>query len=173
MNNLRRYTTPAVVTLFIFLLAASALAVAGDVIGPNAKSSDKAKEATAKEHDEEDSEAQGEGAETVNHGHCVSYWAHAAKAAGLKGKAKGEFISTVAQDEDATSVKLEGDATPTGDCGGYQAVLDSAVADQGQTTSHGKSGEEHGRSDENGKPSTAGKSAGKGKASERKPDDGS
>lgn len=167
MNRFRRYMTPAVVTLFIFALAASALAVAGDVIGPNENASDKAKAATTKEHDEEGSEAQGEGSATVNHGHCVSYWAHAAKDAGLKGKAKGQFISTVAQDKDATSAKLEGDATPTGDCGSYQAALDSAVTAQGQATTHGKSGEEH------GKPDTAGKSAGKGRSSEHRPDDGS
>lgn len=167
MNRFRRYMTPAVVTLFIFVLAASALAVAGDVIGPNENASDKAKAATAKEHGEEEAEGQGEGAATVNHGHCFSYWAHAAKDAGLKGKAKGEFISTVAQDKDATSAKLEGDATPTGACGSYQTALSSAVTAQGQVATHGQSDEEH------GKPGTAGKSAGKGKSSEHKPDDGS
>lgn len=167
MNRLRRYLTPAVVTIFIFALAATALAVAGDLTGPNENASDiaKSKVAAAKEQGEAGAEAQGEGSATVNHGHCVSYWARAAKEAGLKGKAKGEFISSVAQDEAATSAKLEGDAKPTGDCGSYQAALDTAVAAQGQTTIQSD--------DEHGKPATAGKSGGKGKSAEHKPDDGS
>lgn len=176
MNRLRRYLTPAVVTVFIFALAATALAVAGDLVIPNENASETAKakieaaKAEAqKERSEEEgeaAEAQGEGSATENHGHCVSYWARAANDAGLNGRARGEFISTVAQDEDAVSAKLEGDAAPTGDCGDYQATLNSAVAAQGQSAINGGG-------EGNGRPGSAGNSAGKGKSDEHRPDLGS
>lgn len=70
--------------------------------------------------DEEPVEASG-----VNHGHCVSYWAHASKAQGLRGSARGAFISSIARDGSAVSEKGE----PGPDCQ-FQDRLDGALEGQ-------------------------------------------
>jgi hypothetical protein len=67
--------------------------------------------------------SESEGSE--NHGHCVSYWAHAAKEAGLQGRWYGAFGSAVARDDAAVAPKGE----PGEDCD-FQDQLDAALAEQ-------------------------------------------
>jgi len=67
-----------------------------------------------------------EGEEGENHGHCVSYWAHAAKEAGLQGRWFGGFGSVVAQDDEAVASK-DGGAAESCD---FQDELDAALVEQ-------------------------------------------
>lgn len=60
----------------------------------------------------------------VNHGRCVSSAAHAAKAAGLKGRDKGAFMSSIAKDESQVANKAG-----EGDCD-FGASLEDALASQ-------------------------------------------
>lgn len=161
LNRLRKYLTTGGVLIGIALLAATALAVAG-----GHKGGDKGSEQLeAPEVESSEAETEGVGAEGggPNHGHCVSYWAHAAKEAELKGKARGHFVSSVAQDELAVSEKLEGDATPGGLCGTYQADLAEAVAAQ-TADSDSKGGEEEGAEGPASSNASHGQGHGKGKA---------
>lgn len=158
LNRLRKYLTTGGVLIGIALLGATALAVAGDNKHKFVDEGSALLEAAEVESAEtEDAGEQG----GPNHGHCVSYWAHAAKDAGLKGKDRGHFVSSVAQDETAVSEKLEGDATPTGSCGTYQADLDAAVAAQA-AESASEDGEDDG--EEKSGASNASHGKGKGKA---------
>jgi len=144
LNRLRKYLTTGGVLIGIALLGATAFAVAGDH-----KSADDAVElleAPEVESAQAKTKGNGEAGGGPNHGHCVSYWAHAAKDAGLKGKDRGHFVSTVAQDETAVSEKLEADATPAGQCGTYQEDLNAAVATQAADSDSEDSQKESGRS---------------------------
>lgn len=67
--------------------------------------------------------------DVVNHGHCVSYWAHESRAQGLQGSARGAFISSIAQDPEAESAKVAADGEPDETCD-YQEELDDALAQQ-------------------------------------------
>ncbi len=159
LNRLRKYLTTGGVLIGIALLGATALAVAGDNKHKGVDEGSALLEAAEVESSE--TESAGEEGGGPNHGHCVSYWAHAAKEAGLKGKDRGHFVSSVAQDETAVSEKLEGDATPTGPCGTYQADLDEAVAAQA-AESASEDGEDDG--EEQSGASNASHGKGKGKA---------
>lgn len=66
----------------------------------------------------------------VNHGHCVSYWSHRAKDEGLKGRAKGAFVSSIARDKDAVSSKVEDGGEPDDTCD-FEEQLSEALAEQG------------------------------------------
>lgn len=161
LNRLRKYLTTGAVLIGIALLSATAFAVAGD---KKAKSVDEASallEASEVESPEAETEGAGEEGGGLNHGHCVSYWAHAAKEAGLKGKDRGHFVSSVAQDETAVSAKLEGDATPEGPCGTYQADLDEVVAAQA-ADSDAEEGDEAGEEESGASNASHGKGKGKG-----------
>ena len=68
---------------------------------------------------------QGEGEQGPNHGHCVSFWTHEAKAQGLTGKHKGAFVSAIAQNPDAVADKDE----PGAECD-FQDALDAALEEQ-------------------------------------------
>jgi len=63
----------------------------------------------------------------ANHGHCVSYWSHEAKAQGLHGKHKGAFVSSIAGNKDAVAEK----GAPDDECD-FQADLDAALEAQGE-----------------------------------------
>jgi hypothetical protein len=67
----------------------------------------------------------GEGEALENHGHCVSFWAHESKGQGLKGSARGHFVSSVALDPEAVALKDE-----PGETCDFQAQLDEALAAQ-------------------------------------------
>lgn len=56
------------------------------------------------------------GDDVVNHGRCVSFAAQAADKLGLEGKAKGDFISAVARNEDAVSDTVPDGAKPDAAC---------------------------------------------------------
>lgn len=154
LKRFRNYLTPMVATLFIFVLAAGALAVAGEVTGKDKVKEPKVEAAEAIEVEAEEAEVEVESEEAsdgVNHGHCVSYWAHQAKEQGLEGKAKGEFVSSIAQNEEAVSAKVADGGTPDATCD-FQAQLDEAKAEQ--------SAEAESEASESG---ANGKSKGKGK----------
>lgn len=77
-----------------------------------------------------------------NHGHCVSFWAHESKEAGLTGSARGAFISSIARDESAVAPKDDPESSPSCD---FRDELDEAVAAQetenakpAKAKSHGK-----------------------------------
>jgi hypothetical protein len=63
----------------------------------------------------------------VNHGHCVSYWAHESKSAGLEGKLRGAFISSIAGDTDAVAPTGNDPVAPSCD---YTDELRQALAEQ-------------------------------------------
>ena len=62
----------------------------------------------------------------ANHGQCVSYWAHEAKAQGLLRHWKGGFVSLVARDPAAVLAKGE----EPGETCDFQDELDAALAEQ-------------------------------------------
>jgi hypothetical protein len=76
----------------------------------------------------------------TNHGHCVSFAAHAASILGLSGSAKGEFISAVARDDSAVSAKVAEGGKPDAVC--LSALARAKVS----ATVSGNSGENHGES---------------------------
>lgn len=164
LKTIRRYTMPTAITVGVFALVATAFAVAGEV---NDKAKDKAKEvvaAQAEESEVEAAEVEAEsegGSDGINHGHCVSYWSHASKDAGLEGRNRGKFVSSIAQNKDAVSTKVEDGGSPDATCD-FQDELDAALAEQeandesevegaennrseGKGNGRGKSDEEHGK----------------------------
>jgi hypothetical protein len=46
----------------------------------------------------------------ANHGHCVSRWAHEATEQGLRGRAHGRFVSSVAEDHAAVGTDCDKEA---------------------------------------------------------------
>jgi len=78
--------------------------------------------ATAKGDDNEDVTGT---VKTANHGACVSFAAHEAESLGFEGSQKGAFVSMVAQDPTAVSVKVGEDGKPDAAC---QASIDKAKA---------------------------------------------
>ena len=107
-----------------------------------------------------------------NHGHCVSYWAHQAKAQGLKGRSKGQFVSSIARDKGATSTKVTDGGSPAATCD-YQSALDAAKSGQDQTAKTKAEGADHdgdevessdpGQKNKGSKGSKGGRGKGKGK----------
>ncbi|HEX9713991.1 MAG TPA: hypothetical protein VGB52_15730 [Actinomycetota bacterium] len=81
------------------------------------------------EEPEEPEVTQVEGEAVINHGHCVSYWARRAKADGLTGRAKGAFVSAIAEDEEAVSSKVSDDGEPDETCD-FSEALAEALAEQ-------------------------------------------
>jgi len=65
----------------------------------------------------------------ANHGHCVSYWRHQAKAQGLDPQARPSFIASIAQDETAVTRRVESGGTPDATCN-FQVALDAALRAQ-------------------------------------------
>lgn len=139
MKRWRQYLTSAGATIAVFLMVSLAFAAPGEV--PE-EASDKAKEVqSAKEEktkepkatDTVEAQVEGEGEDTVNHGHCVSYWAHKSKEDGLRGRDRGQFISSIAQNKEAVSKKVEEGGTPDGTCN-FQGQLDQAKADSTQAS---------------------------------------
>lgn len=65
-------------------------------------------------------------ASTDNHGHCVSYWAHEAKEAGLEGKHRGAFVSSIAGDPEAVAPK--GNDPVSESCDFTQELADALAA---------------------------------------------
>jgi len=73
----------------------------------------------------DDHEGDVTGTVTPNHGACVSFAAHEAGSLGFEGSQKGAFVSMVAQDPTAVSVKIGEDSKPDAAC---QAAIDKAKA---------------------------------------------
>lgn len=153
MRKWRQYLPPIAITVGVFALGATAFAVSGRVSGPEiasdsqVESHGKADATETAEANETETATDSETAGGPNHGHCVSYWAHKAKAEGLTGKSFGAFISTVAQNDSATSSKVTGTATPDGTCN-FQAALDAAKLAQPAANTHSNTGT-HGKSSQN------------------------
>ena len=161
LKTIRRYMMPTAITVGVFAMVATAFAVAGEV---SDKANDKAKEAVAaaasnrEVNEEVEVEAEGdEASDGINHGHCVSYWSHAAKDQGLEGRNKGEFVSSIAQNEEAVSAKVAEDGTPDSTCD-FQSALDTALTEQEADDDSQVEGAEHNRSE--------GKGGGRGKSDE-------
>lgn len=155
LKTIRRYTMPTAITVGVFALAATAFAVAGEV---NDKAKDKAKEVvaaqTAEESEveaaEEEAEAESEGgSDGINHGHCVSYWSHASKDAGLEGRNRGKFVSSIAQNKEAVSTKVEEGGSPDATCD-FQNELDAALAAQAADEESEVEGADNNRSESKG-----------------------
>lgn len=146
---MRRYLFPSVVILALAALGASALAVGIDNVLEQSHSNPIAAAAKAKHSEADDpaveQKAEHEQANKVNHGHCVSYWSHRAKEEDVKGKARGEFVSTIAKNEAAVTKKVAEGATPESTCD-FAAALEQAKTASSTATEHGKSEEEHGKS---------------------------
>lgn len=129
MRRWRQYLSSAGATIAVFLMTSLAFAGPGEL--PE-QAMEKAEEMVSQEKTEteepkleeaevEEAEVEEDGAESlqegddvVNHGHCVSYWARQSK--GLTGRAKGEFISSIAKNEEAVSKKVEEGGEPDGTC---------------------------------------------------------
>lgn len=131
MRRWRQYLSSAGATIAVFLMTSLAFAGPGEL--PE-QANEKAEEMVSKEkaeveepeetqeveelevEEEEGPETLQGGEDVVNHGHCVSYWVHQAKAEGLSGRAKGAFVSSIAKNQDAVSKKVEEGGTPDGTC---------------------------------------------------------
>lgn len=188
MKTFRKYLASSALIAGFLLFGSTALALVAAGKGEQPESlpgvasqtavakQDEQRLETAELDDEIAGQANDEAEEAAgpNHGHCVSYWNHQAKDAGLKGKARGEFVSAIAKDEAAVSNKVEDGGTPDSTCD-FGDELATALAAQGASDddgSKGKSGEERGKSagkgksgEEHGKSGQEhGKSAGKGQA---------
>lgn len=100
-------------------------------------------------------ETVGEGHDVENHGRCVSFWVHKARAEGLRGEAFGEFVSSIAENEAAVAPKLAAGDTPPATCD-FGDELAEALDDQeaSPSTAPGQSGQGRGRgpSDRPGRP---------------------
>lgn len=146
MKRWRQYLTSAGATIAVFLMVSLAFAAPGEVpeeASDKAKEVQSAKEEKTKEpkstetvENEVETEVEGEGDDVVNHGRCVSYWARESRKQGLTGRARGQFISSIAQDETAVSKKV-GEDGPDPTCD-FQDELDQAKADAGASTARGK-----------------------------------
>jgi len=88
-----------------------------------------------------------EGADVVNHGHCVSYAAHISQTLGLAHDQKGRFQSLVARDDTAVSAKVAPGGTPDAACQAAILKAAKAVAAGGgahdSDDDHGRSGDAH------------------------------
>lgn len=130
MKRWRQYLTSAGATIAVFLMVSLAFAGPGEL--PE-QASDKAKEIAASKPEKTEAEATSTEAQVAsedvsNHGHCVSFWAHESKSQELSGRARGQFISSIAQNEEALSKKVEEGGTPDSTCD-FQAQLDQAKAE--------------------------------------------
>ena len=144
LKKLRNYLTPVVITVGVFMLGATAFAVAG----AHAPNQHAAAQATADHPKDSEADVEAEAAEEStgpNHGHCVSWAAHQSKTDGYSGKDRGEIISAVAKAEDATSAKVAEGGTPDSACSSaYSAATagktpETAATTHGSTSTHGKS----------------------------------
>jgi hypothetical protein len=159
MKRWRQYLSSAGATIAVFMMVGLAFAGPGEVpeeASDKAKEvqsskAEKTKEPKANETVGAEAEVEGEGEDVVNHGHCVSYWAHKSKEDGLKGRARGQFISSIAQDEEAVSKKVEDGSTPDSTCN-FQGQLDQAKAEAAQAATTGGRGK--GKAKGKGKPDT-------------------
>ncbi|MEO7803990.1 MAG: hypothetical protein ABIS18_06275 [Actinomycetota bacterium] len=148
---MKKFFFPSVVILVVAAFGASALAKSVDKVLEKSHSNPVApveathaetQESTEQEQETTEQETEGDG---INHGHCVSYWAHQSKTAGLKGKARGGFISTIAQNKDAVSKKVADGGNPDATCD-FRAALEAAKTQAATATSeHGKSQEHKGQ----------------------------
>ncbi|MBW3589698.1 MAG: hypothetical protein KY429_09795 [Actinobacteria bacterium] len=125
MRRWRQYLSSAGATIAVFLMTSLAFAGPGEL--PE-QANEKAEEAVSQEkteteepkleeaevEEEDGAESLQEGDDVVNHGHCVSYWARQSK--GLTGRAKGEFISSIAKNPEAISKKVAEGGEPDGTC---------------------------------------------------------
>lgn len=87
--------------------------------------------------------------DAVNHGHCVSYWAHESKDAGLEGKRRGAFVSSVAGDSDAVAPKGNDPVAPTCD---FTDELEKALAEQEAATAEDSGDDDRRGGKQKGKP---------------------
>jgi len=165
MRRWRQYLSSAGATIAVFLMTSLAFAGPGEL--PE-QASEKALENVSKEKTEaeepeveevealevEEEEGPGalvEGEDVINHGHCVSYWARQSKTEGLTGRAKGAFISSIAQDETAVSKKVEETGSPDETCNFSDEL--TAAKDSAGATSNGKgNGKGRGRPEGAGRP---------------------
>ena len=146
MRRWRQYLSSAGATIAVFLM--TSLAFAGPWELPE-QANEKAEEMVSKEKAEveepevetqevEEEEGPGalqEGDDVVNHGHCVSYWARQSKE--LKGRARGEFISSIARNPEAVSNKVEEGGQPDATHCDYSDELEAAKS-SASATSNGK-----------------------------------
>ena len=155
MRRWRQYLSSAGATIAVFLMTSLAFAGPGEL--PE-QANEKAEEMVSKEkvevetqeveeqevEEEEGPEALQEGEDVVNHGHCVSYWVHQAKAEGLSGRAKGAFISSIAKNEEAVSKKVVDGEGPDETCDfgdDLEAAKSSVIAtSNGNGKARGRSG---------------------------------
>ncbi|MCA1840375.1 MAG: hypothetical protein ABR507_05665 [Actinomycetota bacterium] len=162
LKKVRNYLTPVGITIGVFMLGATAFAVAGTVSAHSDEASVSASSEQPKAEDSNELESvetpeSPDPSETPgpNHGHCVSWAAHQSKTDGYTGSDRGSIMSAVAQDSTATSLKVADGGSPDAAC---SAAYTAATA--GKTPSprppHGKSGSHshgHGKSGDH-KPET-------------------
>ena len=150
MKRSSRYLSVAAITIGILALSAVAIAGTG---GSRADARQKAgHRVTSSAEDQrrpEETHPRTEAELRPNHGHCVSFWRHQAKAQGLDPKARPSFIAMIAQDETAVTQRVERGGTPDATCD-FQAELDAALQAQlaEGTPDHGRNAEAHGRNDQ-------------------------
>ena len=150
MRRWRQYLSSAGATIAVFLMTSLAFAgpgelpeqaneKAGEAVSQEKAETEELEEVEAQEvEDEEGPGALVEGEDVVNHGHCVSYWARQSK--GLTGRARGEFISSIAQNEDAVSKKVAevGEPDETCDFGEELASAQNSVSASSNGKGNGK-----------------------------------
>lgn len=145
MKKLRQYLSGGAVALLVMLLAAGAFAAPGGKVKPPANTDDVVAAGQDTPQVESD-ESETDGAGMVNHGHCVSFWAHSSKSAGLMGSDRGTFTSSIAQDPNAVSAKVDEGGRPDATCD-FQAQLDEATSSvtTNETETQSSTGHGHGK----------------------------
>lgn len=150
MREFRQYLSGASVSLVILMLGAAAFAAPNtekahkDESAVSAPSGDDVENESSVEASGDESSVEASGDESAdNHGHCVSYWAHQAKAQGLQGNEKGAFVSSIGSNADAVAPKVENGGTLEGitTCD-FQAALDTAKAASAELESDGAGNDE-------------------------------
>jgi len=130
MKKWRQYLSSLTVVAIFVVLAGAAFAAEGLLESPDPSVSPSAEETVispaesaaettedtdglkSKEESKEDSEEESEEesetpSDGTNHGQCVSKWAHESKTQGLKGKARGHFVSSIARDKTAVGTDCD------------------------------------------------------------------
>jgi hypothetical protein len=88
----------------------------------------------------------------ANHGSCVSYAARQAGTLGLTGSERGDFVSTIAKDDDAISAKVDSGDKPDAAClaaiakAQAAAIADGAKGNSVTGTANSDNGDTHGSS---------------------------
>jgi hypothetical protein len=117
---------------------------------PEAKDSDDDDSATGTS----DADDAADDAAGANHGHCVSFAASIVKSLDLSGEQHGAFMSLVAQDKSAVTVKVPDGGTPDAACltalaKAKAAALAARVS--GTAGDHGKDDADHNADNQSGK----------------------